>query len=764
MKPLIEPKHSILTIPYSPNGERLEENPPGFTWLPEGEDGLLYKLQVSRDKTFSDETTEEYGKIPRNFYTPDHPLDAGTYYWRYSLDGESKYSYSRIRSFTIEAGAVETPLPSGAERYIKGDMGHPRIWLNPESVEKFKKELEKDKSFCGFNWFYDQSVQAYEGKIFIGEPTPYPGNKRVIPLWRKNYMDCQEALCHIRSLAVGGVLTEDRGLVQQAKEALLLLADWDTDGSTKRDYNDECAFRVAYALAFGYDWLYGELTGEERERVLESLFVRTKQVADHIMVNTRIHYSRYDSHAVRSLSSVIVPCCIAMLGEKEEAGQWLDYAIEYFRAVYTPWGGGDGGWAEGPAYWTTGMAFVTDALNMIKSYLGIDFYRRPFFQKTGDFPLYCNPVDTYQTSFCDQSNLGDYPGHKVAFNIRQFAGTTGNQNYQWYYDQVFQREPEIGTEFYNKGWWDFYYDNMTWLYDYGAEKPDVSAGEKRVAWFRDIGWVAVNEHLKDFDNHIFFLTKSSPYGSISHSQADQNTFVLWAYGEPLIVTSGYYIGFNSFMHREWRRQTKSANTLLIRGCGQYAGMDKVKQLGAKGSVTRVEETDELVYIREDATQAYQEEVPDLISYVREIYEVNHGYFVLVDTVETETLSDIDWMLHSLSPFDIQGNQFKIEREKARLTGSIVYCSSEVCSMTQSDVFEGVPDDELEGLAKQYHLMMKSGMARKHVIVSLLLPVKRGDRANVNVIKDDQGMDIYYYFEFNGETFSLKVDGNARYGE
>lgn len=762
MEALLEPKRSILTVPYSPDGEHLTENPPRFIWLPEGNDGLHYKIQISLNEAFSEEHTKTYRGIPYNFYTLDHILEAGTYYWRYSLDEEQEYEYSQIRTFTMEESASKTPLVSRTTRYDHVKMSHPRLWLNQDKVQEFQEELKKDNNYCAFNQFYDKSVSEYTGKIFMKEPLPYPGHKRVIPLWRQNYMDCQEALCHIRSLTVGGILTKDQELISQAKMALLEMTSWDTDGPTKRDYNDECAFRVAYALAFGYDWLYDELSEEERAQVLEVLFTRTKQVADHIIVNTRIHYSLYDSHAVRSLASVIVPCCIAMLGEKEEAKKWLDYAIEYFNVIYTPWGGQDGGWAEGPAYWTTGMAFVTDALNMIKSFLDIDIYQRPFFKKTGDFPLYCNPVDTYRTSFCDQSNLGDYPGHKVAFNIRQFAGTTGNREYQWYYDQVFKREPEINQEFYNKGWWDFYYDNMTYLYDYGDRELEGQEEVKSVAWFKDIGWVAINEQMKTFEDHIFFLTKSSPYGSISHSQADQNTFVLWAYGEPLIVTSGYYIGFNSSMHREWRRQTKSANTLLIRGQGQYAGMDKVKQLRAKGQIVAVEETSSGVYIKEDGTLAYLEQVPDLKSYIREIYEVDHRYFVLVDTVETDELSDIDWNLHSLAPFDIFENNFTIHGEKAGLKGSLVYCSSEIKEMIQTDVFEGVAESELTGLNKQYHLTMKTGLARKHVIVSLLLPVKTGEKIGVNVIKDDQGMDIYYYFDFNGETFSLKVDGNARH--
>lgn len=761
MDALLEPKGSILTIPYSPDGDYLTENPPRFTWAPE-EDRFSYKLQISSDISFAETYTKEFNQIPHNFFTPDDILEAGTYYWRYSLEAEG-YAYSTVRSFVIPEDAINMPLVSRKERYAHVMPGHPRIWLNKGQVEEFQKELLKDSGYCAFDWFYKNSVLEYAGKELIKEPLPYPDNKRVISLWRKNYMDCQEALCHIRSLSVGGILTKDDSLIEQAKVALLQVAGWNTDGPTSRDYNDECAFRVAYALALGYDWLYNVLDQEERERVLESLFIRTKQVADHIMVNTRIHYSLYDSHAVRSLSSVIVPCCIAMLGERKEAQPWLDYAIEYFHTIYTPWGGKDGGWAEGPAYWTTGMAFVIDAMNMIKSYLGIDLYQRPFFQKTGDFPLYCNPADTYQTSFCDQSNLGGYPGQKVAFNIRQFAGTTGNRNYQWYYNQVMEREPEISREFYNKGWWDFYYDNMTYLYDYGDRELHLEEEIKHVAWFQDIGWVAINENLKDAANHLFFLTKSSSYGSISHSQADQNTFVLWAYGEPLIVTSGYYVGFNSSMHREWRRQTKSANTLLIRGQGQYAGMDKVKQLGAKGTICQVRETDSVVYIKEDASQAYLELVPDLKIYTREIYQVDHRYFVLVDTVETEELSDISWNLHSLSPFSIENHHFQIEREKAGLKGSVVYCSSNIKSIEQTDIFEGVEESELEGLEAQYHLTMKTGLARKHIIVSCLLPLKAKEKAEVNVIKDDQGMDIYYYFDFQGETFSLKVDGDARLG-
>lgn len=769
MKKLLEPKDSLLTIKYAPDGETLSENPPRFTWMPESDEDIPYRLQVSGDKGFAEDKTESHRNIPYNFFTLDHCLEPGTYYWRYSTE-EDGYEYSRARSFTVEEGAARTPLKNREDRYEGVELSHPRIWMNRRQIGEFKERLKEDANYCGFQDFYRASVEKYNGMEFIGEPKPYPGDKRVVSLWRQNYSDCQEALCYIRSLAVGAVMTDDEAMAGKAKRALLTLAGWDTEGPTSRNYNDECSFRVAYALAFGYDWLYDRLTEEEKREVVSKLYVRTRQVASHIIVNSRIHFSLYDSHAVRSLSSVLTPCCIAMLGEAVYAGEesaadarrWLDYTIEYFNVIYTPWGGKDGGWAEGPLYWTTGMAFVIEALNTIKSFFGIDIYKRPFFQMTGDFPYYCNPTDTYRACFSDQSNLGKRPGHKTAFNMRQFAGVSGKGEYNQYFEEVFSREPEIDPDFFNTGWWDFAFDNMVYLHDYRDVKLEAPKKREPVKWFRDIGWVAVNKDGEDPDNHIFFLTKSSPYGCVSHSHGDQNDFVLFAYGEPLAARSGYYVGFNTSMHKDWRRQTRSHNLLLVDGQGQYAGMDKAQQLSAKGQVMEVKEEKNYVYIKENATQAYQINVPQLEDCTREIYFVDQSYFVLVDTVRLSRAARVDWLLHSVFPYEIQKDKFFVRGEKAELEGRFVYCSGGIEDISQTDKFEGVDQWEIEGLPRQHHLDMKTKAAKNHVIVTLLVPSKAGERKVVTPIKDDQGHDVYVYFSYDGNTFSLRTDGNLRY--
>ena len=80
-------------------------------------------------------------------------------------------------------------------------------------------------------------------------------------------MDCQETLYAIRHLSVAGVIMQDDALIAKAKSWSLHAARWDTEGTTSRDYNDEAAFRIVGALAWGYDWLHDYLTAEEIDLV-----------------------------------------------------------------------------------------------------------------------------------------------------------------------------------------------------------------------------------------------------------------------------------------------------------------------------------------------------------------------------------------------------------------------------------------------------------------------------------------------------------------
>ncbi|MFS0726221.1 DUF4962 domain-containing protein [Paenibacillus sp. 1P07SE] len=783
MHTLYEPQSGRLTIQYAPDEDTaLLENPPRFTWIPAVPERTDYLLQISTSPSFEDELTKTVGPVPYNLYVPDQAYEPGTYYWRYAVaegaaDGALNQSaddgawsdqqriprpassWSKVRRFTVPEGLPLTALPDRAGRYADTAAAHPRLWLGPDGLDEFRRRLAADPSYAGWPKFYSGSVLPWLERELIAEPAPYPENRRVASLWRRMYMDCQEALYAIRHLSVAGRVLEDRQLLDAAKRWLFHVTDWDTEGTTSRDYNDEAAFRIAGALAWGYDWLYDELTDEERQLVRERLLRRTEQVAFHVMERSRIHQVPFDSHAVRSLSSVLVPCCLALLHEEPQAREWLDYAVDYFACIYTPWGGGDGGWAEGPMYWTTGMAYVIDALGLLHHYTGLALFERPFFRKTGDYPLYCNPPGTVRASFGDQSTLGEPASLKTGFNMRQFAGWTGDGRYQWYYEQIEGTDPDPDSKFYNYGWWDFRFDDMLYRHSYPAVPAvvPVDGAVEPVKWFRDIGWVAMHRRMDDPQEHIMLLAKSSPYGSISHSHGDQNGFLLHAYGEPLAIESGHYVAFGSTMHREWRRQTRSTNNLLIDGLGQYAGTNKALCMAASGRVLEAGMQGSHGYCRSDATAAYLEQVPYLKRYVREIYFVRSSYFVVIDSVDLDQPGTVDWLLQTLQQPELAGQAFRVIGERAELDGRFVYCSSGDLTLTRHESFEGVDPAELEGLERHWHLRAATPRRSGHRIATLLVPMKRDERRYVSYFMDDQDHDVHLYFtDEEGVTEHIEV--------
>ncbi|MFI3226978.1 MAG: DUF4962 domain-containing protein [Clostridia bacterium] len=763
MKKLLEQESGTFTVQYLPNNTEIIENPPRFSWLPSNDDNGPYDLEIATDADFEN-IAYKYTDVMYNFFAPDHVLKAGKYFWRYTLSG-GEYEFSQVREFELAEGLPETPVASAKDRFANADLSHPRLWLSGEKLVEFKKAVKADPTHCNFDQLIKMNVEKYFGTPFIEEPAKYPPELKVLrplppeyrPLWRKSYHDCQKTYNRMRAIAVAGVVTENEEWIAEGIKYLLYIASWDCLGSTKRSYHDESSFRVLSALCWGYDWLYNHLTVEQRETVKKSLITRTQEITDFVFHETKIQYALFDSHAVRSVSFVLIPCGIVLYGEHDEAEDWVNCAVDYVNVLYTPWGGKDGGWAEGGLYWTTGLAFLIDALNLLKNFTGVNIFKRPFFLNTGNYPLYCWPHDGYRVSFGDQSNLGEKPILKTGFNIRALAGATGNGTHRWYCDQIAKRSNYVGNDMYDTGWWEFYFDEVMFMSNQGSVVSEAPKGGRNVKYFSDIGWVAMHRDMDNEDEHVFLLTKSSKYGSVSHSHGDQNAILMFAFGDPLLVETGYYVSFGSDMHVKWRRQTRSKNTLLIDGRGQYAEMDQIKQLAATGEVEVFEETEKYVYVKENATKAYGENVPELQDYTREIYFVDDTYFVIVDSVEIAEELDVSFMLHSIYKPEYADNKYAIRGEKANLDVEMLYISSGIEDLHLTNEFPAeVNPKDYEGLDKQWHYTMTSGKAKKHTLVSYYYPSKTGSTYNFTATSQEVDGKKVFKFINEGKEFVLEV--------
>ncbi|SFR14699.1 DUF4962 domain-containing protein [Poseidonocella sedimentorum] len=760
LPPLDEPKAGRLTIQYAPTPQTdIVENPPRFSWIPVVDDEAAYVLRISADPKFPKARTRVYDGLPHNFFTPDTPLEPGTYHWSYATwDAERRTpssGWSSTRSFTVAEGLPETPLALRSARLAKVATDHPRLWLTSDRLAAFKTAVAADPGHCSWSTFYEKSVLPWMDREVMREPAGYPDHQRTAPVWRQTYIDLQEAWYAIRHLAIGGRVTGDAEMTARARAWLLELAGWDPTGVTSRAYTDEWAYRVCNALAWGYDWLHDDLSEDERRAVRAALLERTRDIAEHAIQNAKIHLFPYDSHAVRSVSLVLVPACIALLGDDEadEARDWLNYSIEFLMTVYSPWGDSDGGWAEGTNYWMMGIAYLIDAANRLKSYTGIDLYQRPFLQNTGDFPLFCKAPNTRRATFGDDSTQGDLPGIKTGLNLRQLAGATGKGEYQWYCEENLRLNPGTEGAFYNWGWWDTNFDELVFQTDFPVVEATPPAGGLR--HFRGIGWVGVQHAMDDPDNHIQLVFKSSRFGSVSHSHGDQNAFCLAAYGEDLAVQSGHYVAFNSSMHRNWRRQTRSKNAILINGNGQYAERDKAKALAATGRILDAETREDHIYIRGDATPAYRILTPEVSRAEREIYFVRNSYFVIVDTVDADAPVTVEWLLHANQPFELGKSSFRNTQTRAGFYGQVVWSEAGKPTITQKTEFTDVEPADYEGLPVSTCLTAAYPAATRHRIATLLVPYRLDAPKRVFNFMDDQGYDADLYFTDPDEnTFKI----------
>jgi len=164
----------------------------------------------------------------------------------------------------------------------------------------------------------------------------------------------------------------------------------------------DCA-EIAVAVSLAYDWLYDELSDEERRAVEDALF-------RHVLAPALAAYddrfaqwpSRRDNCTLVSNSGILVSA-LAVLDRYRDLSQQL-----VCRSLVSSWNvfdglAPDGAWPEGPSYWSLAMRYAGLMVAALESALGDSFglAERPGFAQTGDFALHA--VGPFGAAF----NFGD---------------------------------------------------------------------------------------------------------------------------------------------------------------------------------------------------------------------------------------------------------------------------------------------------------------------------------------------------------------------
>ncbi len=677
-------------------------NPPSFSWRPQ-EGARVYALEVARDRAFADIVYEAQG-VEMTVHCPPLILPAERLHWRVAFVGEGGRSqWSHVRIFTIPEDAVRFPMPEFGELIARVPNEHPRLFVRPEELPRLR-ELAQG----ALKPQYEALVAACEKTMAnpppTAEPEKYPeGMVRGSDEWRKvwwgNRTYTTNVLNSAATLAFTRMLDGNEAYGQKARELLMAAAEWDPKGATGYRYNDEAGMPYNYYFSRTYTFVNDLLTEEERAKCREVMQVRGEEMYRHLY--PRHLWRPYSSHSNRAWH-FLGEVAIAFMGEVEGAEEWLWFTENVFFNVYPVWADDDGGWHEGAAYWSSYLGRFTWWADIQRVALGIDAYRKPFFASCGDFATYIMPPHVPRGGF------GDLTGGRTASSNRGLVTVFATQAQNGYWADYVER---AGGPAATGGYIGFIRGALPEV------EPRSIAELPPSKLFRGTGLALLHTDLTDSRNDVQIEFKSSPFGSQSHGYEAQNAFLLYAYGEPLLIRTGQRDSYGSAHHKGWMWSTRSVNSITVGGQGQL-----LRSAAAKGEIVAFESSDEFDYVAGEAGGAYPDGLVD--RFTRHILFAKPDLIVILDELATPEPQTFEWWLHAPTEMRL-GGQHDIGVAVGDAGCQVNLLAPEGLAVTQTDQFDPPPRERIK--LTQWHLTASTTeSARTMRFVTVIRPHRAGD--------------------------------------
>ena len=392
-------------------------------------------------------------------------------------------------------------------------------------------------------------------------------------------------------------------------------------------------------------------------------------------------YARHSNRSWNFLGEV----AIAFAGEIEAADDWLWFAMNVFYNVYPVWSDDDGGWHEGVSYWSSYVGRFTWWADVMRAATGVDAYDKPYFAKAGYYAMYLMPPGKVGGGFGDGATRRR--ASQLVPLLSQLAAQAGNAHWQWYAEQM-----DGPTEM--EGYIGFVRGTLSKV---GPQSPGDLPTSRL---FRGTGQAALNTTLLSADDDVQVIFKSSPMGTRSHGNAGNNSFVLWAYGQRLLIRTGHYYLYGGPHHRDWVWSTRSLNNVTVDGQGQVK-----RSHTAKGEITAFKTTPSIDVVVGEAADAYRvredgKERRLLDRFTRAILFVKPELVIVFDRLQAPRPSSFEYWLHAVNEFSVDG-QRKIETRAGDVACAIDILAPQGLTFSQTDQYDPNPWPQIK--TREWHL-------------------------------------------------------------
>jgi hypothetical protein len=198
-------------------------------------------------------------------------------------------------------------------------------------------------------------------------------------------------IARVLTCAMAFRLTGDQRFAARAKKELFTAAAFD-------DWNPSHFLDVAemsFAFAIGYDWLYPQLTPEERTTLKAAMLKHglsfaPAAYADGGPTDKRVWFVTAKHNWNQVCNGGLLAAALALADEEPALARLVvngaRKSLPLAMAAYAP----DGAYPEGPGYWGYGTGYNVIALAELESALGTDFglAKAPAFDRTALYRLY----------------------------------------------------------------------------------------------------------------------------------------------------------------------------------------------------------------------------------------------------------------------------------------------------------------------------------------------------------------------------------------
>ncbi|WP_444104203.1 DUF4962 domain-containing protein [Bacteroides sp.] len=674
------------------------------------------EFEVSQDMNFSGESTFRSGKVSWNIYNIHKEMPVGEWYWRFRKISQENQAgaWSEVNKFTVTGKEDVFVTPAFSEFLKNMPAGYPRIhcYLDKD-LPTAREKVESSPEYASFMGRVRTALE------YMPTTDLYADNKKVEAL-RTNV----EYTLYTAHMLLQDTKYQDK-ILEIARTLLYV------DISSMENLSEAA---VISAWSHIYDACYERLTGEERERIEDILMTFISK--HYNSFKGRLECQFFDNHVWQHILRAITQATLVIHQKYPVALEALEYCYEVW-STRAPDAGLNrfGAWINGVGYFDVNTQSLCYMPLLFSHLTGADFLQHPWYKTAGKAMMYSWLPDSGHAGFGDNNStvlLYSPTRQRVAF--ADFIAREVKDSYAAWYVK------ECGNTVYDDTSLRLY-RMARWHISYGS--PELS-GDKldNFVWYKDTGEGVAYSSLSDRSKNMALAFRSSPFGSGSHTLADQNSFKLLYKGRYVYLNAGYYQNFSDKHNILQYRHTRGHNSILVNGIGQPFTPK------AYGNINRALNGENLAYFMGDASHAYcgisdltvwtnnfknagLSQTPEygfgktpLNNYKRHIFMLRPNKVVIYDDLGADEPATWQWLLHSLTEFHIVGNKVTTEYEtdKGNFTSVAQIFSEQAPGIETTNKWYpgGEPtDQDPVKYPKQWHLTATFGPSMNNKILTVI---------------------------------------------